>query len=65
MDNLEYLRTCIKFDNTYFRDLVGFYSPVDAVQVPNPTLLCFNENLSDQFNFNSKYFDNLIGLCNR
>ena len=61
MDNLEYLRTCIKFDNTYFRDLVGFYSPVDAVQVPNPTLLCFNENLSDQFNFNSKYFDSLEG----
>ena len=61
MDNLEYLRTCIKFDNTYFRDLVGFYSPVDAAQVPDPTLLCFNKNLSDQLNLNNKYFDSPDG----
>jgi serine/tyrosine/threonine adenylyltransferase len=61
MDNIEYIRTCIKFDNTYFRELVGFYSPVDAAKVPDPNLLCFNKNLSDRLNFNHRLFDSPEG----
>ena len=48
MDNLERVRTSINFDNTYFRNLVGFYSPVDADRVPDPNLLCFNHKLGTQ-----------------
>ena len=61
MDNLERVRTSINFDNTYFRNLVGFYSPVDADRVPDPNLLCFNHKLGTQLNLKQEFFDSPEG----
>jgi uncharacterized protein YdiU (UPF0061 family) len=38
----------MKFDNTYFRDLVGFYAPVDAAPAPDPKLIKFNHQLANE-----------------
>jgi uncharacterized protein YdiU (UPF0061 family) len=38
----------MKFDNTYFRDLVGFYAPTDAAFAPDPKLIKFNQALADE-----------------
>ena len=54
MNNLDYVRANIKFDNTYFRELSGFYSPVDPIHVPDPKLICFNNILGDKFDLSSK-----------
>jgi uncharacterized protein YdiU (UPF0061 family) len=40
--------THMKFDNTYFRDLVGFYASVDAAPAPDPKLVKFNYALADE-----------------
>tara|TARA_B100001175_G_scaffold156924_1_gene132932 strand:+ start:389 stop:1852 length:1464 start_codon:yes stop_codon:yes gene_type:complete len=61
MNNLDYVRANIKFDNTYFRELSGFYSPVDPIHVPDPKLICFNNILGDKFDLSSKYFDSPEG----
>ena len=57
MNNLDYVRSNIKFDNSYFRELIGFYSPVDPISVPEPKLICFNNILGDKFDLNRKYYD--------
>ncbi|MBL6855543.1 MAG: YdiU family protein [Rhodobacteraceae bacterium] len=51
----------MNFDNTYFRNLVGFYSPVDADSVPAPNLLCFNHKLGTQLNLEQEFFDSPEG----
>ncbi len=38
----------MKFDNTYFRDLDGFYAPTDAAIAPDPKLIKFNHALADE-----------------
>lgn len=38
----------MKFDNTYFRDLDGFYAPYDAAPAPAPKLVKFNHALADE-----------------
>ena len=38
----------MKFDNTYFRDLDGFYAPYDASIAPDPNLVKFNHALADE-----------------
>jgi uncharacterized protein YdiU (UPF0061 family) len=40
--------THIAFDNTYARDLVGFYAPCEPAQVPAPELLYFNHALAEE-----------------
>jgi serine/tyrosine/threonine adenylyltransferase len=37
-----------QFDNTYFRDLEGFYVPYAPEAPPKPVLLRFNESLADE-----------------
>jgi len=36
----------MKFDNTYFRELDGFYAPYDAAVAPDPKLIKFNDRLA-------------------
>ncbi len=36
------------FDNTYFRELEGFYAPARPDRVPSPELLCLNEALAKE-----------------
>lgn len=38
----------IPFDNTYARDLPGFYEPCQPERVPAPVLLFFNRGLADE-----------------
>ncbi|MBR0565447.1 YdiU family protein [Azoarcus sp. L1K30] len=40
--------TGIAFDNTYARDLVGFYVPCQPEPAPDPTLVYFNHELADE-----------------
>jgi uncharacterized protein YdiU (UPF0061 family) len=40
--------THIPFDNTYARDLVGFYVPCEPARVPAPELLYFNHALAEE-----------------
>jgi protein adenylyltransferase len=40
--------THIAFDNSYARDLVGFYVPCEPEQVPAPELLYFNHALAEE-----------------
>ena len=39
-------KTSIAFDNTYARDLVGFYVPCQPVPAPDPKLIYFNHELA-------------------
>lgn len=47
----------MKFDNTYFRDLAGFYAPVDAAPAPDPKLIKFNHALADELGLNVTNLD--------
>jgi uncharacterized protein YdiU (UPF0061 family) len=47
----------MKFDNTYFRDLDGFYAPYDAAIAPDPKLVKFNRALADELGLNVTNFD--------
>ncbi|MFD1732231.1 hypothetical protein ACFSC4_15990 [Deinococcus malanensis] len=38
--------TTFRFDNTYARDLQGFYAPWKPASVPSPSLLFFNRELA-------------------
>ena len=40
--------TRISFDNTYARELVGFYVPCPPEKVPEPKLLFFNDELAEE-----------------
>jgi len=40
--------TAIPFDNTYARDLPGFYEPCQPATVPTPLLLFFNRGLAEE-----------------
>ncbi|NTV94297.1 MAG: YdiU family protein [Thiobacillus sp.] len=40
--------TAIPFDNTYARDLAGFYEPCQPATVREPTLLFFNRGLAEE-----------------
>jgi uncharacterized protein YdiU (UPF0061 family) len=47
----------MKFDNTYFRDLAGFYAPVDAAPAPDPKLIKFNHALADDLGIDVSNLD--------
>jgi uncharacterized protein YdiU (UPF0061 family) len=49
--------THMKFDNTYFRDLVGFYASVDAAPAPDPKLIKFNHALADELGIDTSSLD--------
>ncbi len=40
--------TATPFDNTYARDLPGFYEPCQPAKAPSPELLFFNRSLADE-----------------
>jgi uncharacterized protein YdiU (UPF0061 family) len=40
--------TTLPFDNTYARDLTGFYEPCQPASVPAPVLLFFNRGLAEE-----------------
>ncbi len=42
------------FDNTYARELEGFYVPVEAAQVAKPRLLQWNRTLADELGLDSE-----------
>jgi uncharacterized protein YdiU (UPF0061 family) len=42
--------TAIPFDNSYARDLPGFYEPCRPASVPAPELLFFNRGLAEELN---------------
>jgi uncharacterized protein YdiU (UPF0061 family) len=47
----------MKFDNTYFRDLDGFYAPYDAAIAPDPKLVKFNHALADELGLDVSNLD--------
>lgn len=46
------LKTSIPFDNTYARDLAGFYTPCPPAKVTAPVLLFFNRGLAQALDLN-------------
>lgn len=40
--------TSIAFDNSYARDMAGFYVPCQPEKVPEPKLLYFNSDLAQE-----------------
>jgi uncharacterized protein YdiU (UPF0061 family) len=52
----------MKFDNTYFRDLEGFYASCDAVIPVNPKLIKFNNTLANELGLDITNL-NLTAIC--
>lgn len=46
--------TAIPFDNTYARDLPGFYEPCQPTPVPSPVLLFFNRGLAEELGLEAR-----------
>lgn len=38
----------IAFDNSFYRDMSGFYAPAEAMRAPAPALLAFNDALAER-----------------
>ncbi len=51
-----------QFDNTYVRDLEGFYVPWQPVSVPNPTLLLFNIGLANELRLDADQLRSPAGV---
>ena len=52
-----------RFDNTYARDLQGFYVPWEPASVPSPNLLFFNQELALELELNSEVLDGPEGAA--
>ncbi|WP_019011177.1 protein adenylyltransferase SelO [Deinococcus aquatilis] len=52
-----------RFDNTYARDLQGFYAPWKPAAVPSPSLLFFNQELALELGLDSKVLDGPEGAA--
>lgn len=52
-----------RFDNTYARDLQGFYAPWEPAPVPSPTLLFFNQELALELGLDPKVLDGPEGAA--
>lgn len=57
------LTPTFNFDNTYARELEGFYKPWQAAEVPAPTLLALNEDLALELGLDPKYLRSDAGLA--
>src|SRR5215510_8451263 len=53
--------TGFAFDNTYARELEGFYVPWKATQVAQPTLIKFNRELADELGLDADALDSEEG----
>lgn len=49
------------FDNTYARDLEGFYTPWQASPVPEPAFLAFNRELATELSLNAESLETDAG----
>lgn len=54
-------RPHFKFDNTYARDLEGFYTPWQATPVPEPTFLAFNRELAAELGIDARALETEVG----
>src|SRR5262252_6514039 len=52
---------CFAFDNTYARELEGFYVPWKAVQVARPRLIKFNRELAEELGLDADALDSEKG----
>src|SRR5215470_9726415 len=52
---------CFAFDNTYARELEGFYVPWKAVQVAQPRLVKFNRELAEELGLDADALDSEKG----
>ncbi len=49
------------FDNSYARELEGFYAPIEGANAPSPTMLAFNEELAADLRLNARALNSLEG----
>jgi len=55
--------TLFDFDNTYARELEGFYVSTNAVEVPTPKLLRFNRSLAEELGLDAGALDSELGAA--
>ena len=60
---LDATRAGFHFDNTYARELGGFYAPWPAAQVPSPVLLKLNHTLAAELGLNADALDGPLGAA--
>ncbi|MET1410783.1 protein adenylyltransferase SelO [Roseibium sp. HPY-6] len=52
-----------QFDNTYARELPGFYVAWEGAKVPSPALVVFNEDLSEELGLNANALQTAEGVA--
>ena len=60
---LDAVRAGFQFDNSYARELDGFYAPWPAAQVSNPILLKLNHALATELGLNADALDGPLGAA--
>jgi uncharacterized protein YdiU (UPF0061 family) len=61
--NLDAARAGFHFDNSYARELDGFFAPWSAAQVPRPVLLKFNHALATELGLDAGALDGPLGAA--
>ena len=56
-------RVLLHFDNTYARDLEGFFAPWQAAAAPAPRLLLLNYALTEELGLDSAALDSDLGAA--
>ncbi|EGQ62405.1 hypothetical protein GGI1_12720, partial [Acidithiobacillus sp. GGI-221] len=54
-------KALLHFDNSYARDLEGFYAPWQAATAPAPRLLLLNQALAEELGLDSATLDDELG----
>ncbi|MFA7525884.1 MAG: hypothetical protein WCY91_10965, partial [Acidithiobacillus sp.] len=56
-------KALLHFDNTYARDLEGFFTPWQAAAAPAPRLLLLNYALAEELGLDSVALDSDLGAA--
>ena len=57
------MHAAFRFDNTFARELVGFYAPVQAAQVPQPAIVQLNHALAAELRLDAAWLNSPEGAA--